>query len=78
MSVIRCRLNGFSAWINVRLQPYDHQVNNALTDLMKGTNMHTFLWSRFFYHQTLKCLLILKAFKALDTGSAMLKFYNFV
>ncbi|EDV28638.1 uncharacterized protein TRIADDRAFT_51756 [Trichoplax adhaerens] len=45
MSVLRCRLNGFSAWINVRLQPYEHQINNALTDLMKGTNLHTFLLS---------------------------------
>lgn len=41
----RARVNGFSAWVNLRLQPYDHHVTNVLLDLLTGTNMKVLLSS---------------------------------
>jgi hypothetical protein len=36
---IGTKIHGYTAWINMRLEPYDHCLNNVLMDLLKGTNM---------------------------------------
>ena len=39
------RVRGFTAWINMRLLPYEQGLNNVLTDLIRGTNMKMLLQS---------------------------------
>uniref|UniRef100_K1PBN7 Uncharacterized protein n=1 Tax=Magallana gigas TaxID=29159 RepID=K1PBN7_MAGGI len=36
---LRTRIKGFTAWVNLRLMPYDHLLNNVLMDLLSGTHM---------------------------------------
>ncbi|PVD34056.1 hypothetical protein C0Q70_05318 [Pomacea canaliculata] len=36
---LRTRIRGFTAWINLKLMPYNHLMNNVLMDLLSGTNM---------------------------------------
>ncbi|XP_078504085.1 uncharacterized protein LOC144762712 [Lissotriton helveticus] len=42
---LQSKINGFSAWINVRLFVFDCQVNNVLTEIFQGTNMKHLLES---------------------------------
>ncbi|CAK8680159.1 unnamed protein product [Clavelina lepadiformis] len=42
---LRTRINGFTAWINLRLIPYDSLLNNVLTDLTKGFHIQQLLHS---------------------------------
>lgn len=39
------RIRGFTAWINMRLMPFEQGLNNVLGDLMKGTNLKMLLES---------------------------------
>ncbi|XP_070560695.1 uncharacterized protein [Ptychodera flava] len=36
---MRTKINGFTAWVNLRLMPYNLLMSNVLMDLLKGTNM---------------------------------------
>ncbi|XP_077994506.1 uncharacterized protein LOC144448226 [Glandiceps talaboti] len=36
---MKTKINGFTAWVNLRLMPYNLLMNNVLMDLLKGTNM---------------------------------------
>lgn len=36
---LRTRTRGYTAWVNLRLKPYDSLLNNVLMDLLTGTNM---------------------------------------
>ncbi|KAJ7381794.1 hypothetical protein OS493_038975 [Desmophyllum pertusum] len=40
---LRTRINGFTAWVNLRLTPSGHFMHNILTDLLKGYNMKVLL-----------------------------------
>ena len=42
---LRTKIRGFTAWINLRLMPYDQLLNNVLMDLLTGTNMKLLLES---------------------------------
>lgn len=42
---LRTKINGFTAWVNLRLLPYDQLLNNALMDLLTGTHMKYLLES---------------------------------
>ncbi|KAL9965900.1 hypothetical protein ACROYT_G029758 [Oculina patagonica] len=42
---LRTRINGFTAWVNLRLSPSGHFMHNILTDLLKGYNMKVLLES---------------------------------
>lgn len=42
---LRTRINGFTAWVNLRLTPSGHFMHNILTDLLKGYNMKVLLES---------------------------------
>ncbi|XP_033109700.1 uncharacterized protein LOC117110957, partial [Anneissia japonica] len=42
---LRTRINGFTAWVNFRLKPYDHLLSNVLMDLLKGTNIKMLIQS---------------------------------
>ena len=44
---LRTRINGFTAWVNLRLAPSGHFMHNILTDLLKGYNMKFLLESKF-------------------------------
>ena len=39
MTSLRTRVRGFTAWVNLRLMPYDQLMNNVIMDLLTGTNM---------------------------------------
>ena len=43
---LRTRINGFTAWVNLRLSPSGHFMHNILTDLLKGYNMKVLLESK--------------------------------
>ena len=54
---LRTRINGFTAWVNLRLSPSGHFMHNILTDLLKGYNMKVLLESKhlsLFKNITLK------------------------
>lgn len=36
---LRTKINGFTAWVNLRLTPYNQLLNNVLMDLLTGTHM---------------------------------------
>ena len=42
---LRTRIKGFTAWVNFRLKPYDHLMNNVVMDLLTGTNMKMLMQS---------------------------------
>jgi len=42
---LRTRINGFTAWVNLRLVPYDTLLTNVLTDLTKGVHIQQLLHS---------------------------------
>lgn len=42
---VSSRVHGFTAWANMRLNPFDHSLGNILMDLLRGTNMKYFLQS---------------------------------
>ena len=42
---LRTQIRGFTAWVNLRLKPYDQLLNNALMDLLSGTNMKMLIQS---------------------------------
>ncbi|ESO91608.1 hypothetical protein LOTGIDRAFT_233395 [Lottia gigantea] len=42
---MRTRIRGFTAWVNLRINPYNHLLNNVLMDILTGTNMKYFLES---------------------------------
>lgn len=42
---LRTRINGFTAWVNLRLAPSGNFMHNILTDLLKGYNMKVLLES---------------------------------
>ncbi|XP_041471768.1 uncharacterized protein LOC121421175 isoform X1 [Lytechinus variegatus] len=42
---LRTRMNGFTAWVNLRLNKYDMLLKNVLMDLLGGTNMKMLLQS---------------------------------
>lgn len=38
-------MNGFTAWINLRLREYDVSLSNVMLDLMTGTHLKTLVES---------------------------------
>lgn len=36
---MRTRINGFTAWINLRMREFEVDLSDVLVDLMKGTNL---------------------------------------
>ena len=42
---IKTRVHGYTAWINMRLLPFEKSLSNVLMDLLRGTNMKTLLES---------------------------------
>jgi len=42
---IKTRVHGYTAWVNMRLTPFEHSLNNILMDLLRGTNMKYLLQS---------------------------------
>ncbi|PIK38560.1 hypothetical protein BSL78_24599 [Apostichopus japonicus] len=42
---LRTKVNGITAWVNLRLKGYDLLLNNVLMDLMKGTNVKMLIQS---------------------------------
>lgn len=36
---IKTRIHGYTAWINMRLTPFEQSLANVLMDLLRGTNM---------------------------------------
>jgi len=42
---LRTRVNGFTAWINLRLREYNVSLSNVMLDLMSGTNLKTLVES---------------------------------
>ena len=36
---LRSKTHGYTAWVNMRLLPYNQSLNNVLMDLLQGTNM---------------------------------------
>ncbi|KAL4225170.1 hypothetical protein ACF0H5_015862 [Mactra antiquata] len=42
---LRTRINGFTAWVNLRLTPYNQLLSNVLMDLLTGTHMKYLLES---------------------------------
>ena len=36
---LRTRVNGFTAWINLRMRDFDISLGDVMLDLMSGTNM---------------------------------------
>ncbi|WAR01827.1 Y381-like protein [Mya arenaria] len=42
---MRTKINGFTAWVNLRLTPYNQLLNNVLMDLLNGTHMKYFVES---------------------------------
>ena len=42
---LRTRVNGFTAWINLRLREYNASLSNVMLDLMTGTNLKTLVES---------------------------------
>ena len=36
---MRTRIRGMTAWVNLRLMPYNQLMNNVLMDLLSGTSM---------------------------------------
>lgn len=42
---LRTRINGLTAWVNLRLRPFDQLMNNVVMDLLTGTNMKMLLQS---------------------------------
>ena len=42
---LRTKINGFTAWVNLRLTPYNQLLNNVLMDLLSGTHMKFFVES---------------------------------
>ncbi|XP_060562778.1 uncharacterized protein LOC132722318 isoform X4 [Ruditapes philippinarum] len=42
---LRTKINGFTAWVNLRLTPYNQLLNNVLMDLLTGTHMKYLLES---------------------------------
>ncbi|XP_041366840.1 uncharacterized protein LOC121381572 [Gigantopelta aegis] len=36
---LKTRIRGFTAWVNLRLIPYNHLLNNVIMDLLTGTSM---------------------------------------
>ena len=53
---LRTRINGFTAWVNLRLTPSGYFMHNILTDLLKGYNMKVLLESK--YHYRISCFYI--------------------
>jgi len=43
---LRTRINGFTAWTNLRLVPYGTLLNNVLLDLTKGFHVQQLLHSK--------------------------------
>ncbi|XP_029452950.1 uncharacterized protein LOC115089116 isoform X2 [Rhinatrema bivittatum] len=48
----KTRIHGFTAWINVRLYPFDCQINDVLTELFLGANLKLLLESLTGRNQT--------------------------
>jgi hypothetical protein len=46
MESLRTRINGFTAWINLRLAPSGVFMHNVLEDILKGKNMKILLESK--------------------------------
>jgi len=42
---LRTKINGFTAWVNLRLMPYNQLLNNVLMDILTGTHMKYFVES---------------------------------
>ena len=42
---IKTRIHGYTAWINMRLLPFEQSLSNVLMDLLRGTNMKFLLES---------------------------------
>jgi hypothetical protein len=42
---IKTRIHGYTAWVNMRLTPYEKSLSNVLMDLLRGTNMKILLES---------------------------------
>ena len=48
MESLRTRINGFTAWVNLRLATSGVFMHNVLEDLLKGKNMKILLESKNF------------------------------
>jgi hypothetical protein len=68
---LRSKTHGYTAWVNMRLLPYNHSLNNVLMDLLQGTNMKYLIesmtghdWNKldtfdkFVYSNSYDCLFI--------------------
>jgi hypothetical protein len=42
---IKTRIHGYTAWVNMRLTPFEKSLSNVLMDLLRGTNMKLLLES---------------------------------
>ncbi|XP_067933694.1 uncharacterized protein [Watersipora subatra] len=42
---LRTRVNGFTAWVNLRMREYNVSLSNVMLDLMNGTNLKTLVES---------------------------------
>lgn len=36
---LRAKIHGYTGWINMRLFPFNHKLNNVVMDILRGTNM---------------------------------------
>ena len=36
---LRGKIHGYTAWVNMRLLPYNHALSNVIVDLLQGTNI---------------------------------------
>ena len=42
---LKTRIRGYTAWVNLRLKPYDQLINNVTMDILAGTNLKYLLHS---------------------------------
>nr|CAB3262745.1 uncharacterized protein LOC100182602 [Phallusia mammillata] len=70
---LRTRINGFTAWANLRLVPYDSLLNNVLLDLTKGNHVQQLLHS-----MTGKTLKKLQSFEGLTQAQKVTRIEWFV
>ncbi len=42
---LKAKVHGYTAWVNMRLMPFNHSLSNVLMDILQGTNMKYFIES---------------------------------
>nr|XP_026689433.1 uncharacterized protein LOC100182602 isoform X2 [Ciona intestinalis] len=70
---LRTRINGFTAWINLRLVPYGSELANVLVDLTKGSHVQQLLHS-----MTGKTMKKLQSFEGLTQNQKVTRMEWFV